>query len=233
MRTLSKLASRMGRRVVTRQHQRHDQTTYYKISEKHLRQKRDGNATNGKCSQAHPFGASRRCPLRNRRNRSSTWTKFGDHAHFQRLDTARRILLEPRPVQVVINTPAPRISWSRVAQMPAHPFALCIAAILVVLLAALAGLSETPFAITVSASAITAAAWAVWATRKLLSKNADHGHRIAPIALCWLPITSAQVIVSVIFATSFVIFPHLLALPLVAAVAALNPGAGLWRPVCR
>jgi hypothetical protein len=157
----------------------------------------------------------------------------GDPAHFVRLDTARRILLQKRPAPVLITTPAPRTSWSQVVQMPAHPFALCIAGILTVLLAALGGISPVPFAIAVAASAIAAAAWSLWTTREVLSKNADHGHRIAALAMCWLPIAFTQVIVSVAVAASFVPVLPLLALPLVAAVASVNPGAGLWRPVGR
>jgi hypothetical protein len=161
----------------------------------------------------------------------------GDPEHFVRLDTARRILLQPRPAPALVVAPAssprPRPSWSQVVQMPAHPFALCSTGILVVLLATLSGLSAIPFAVNVAACAIAAAAWSVWATREVLSQNADHGHRIAALALCWLPIAFTQVILSIVVDTSFVPVLPVIALPLVAAVAAVNPGAGLWRPVGR
>jgi hypothetical protein len=157
----------------------------------------------------------------------------GDPAHFVRLDTARRILLQPRPAPVLVTAPVPRTSWSQVVQMPAHPFALCIAGTLTVLIATLAGFSAIPFAVTVAASAIAAAAWSVWATHEVLAKNADHGHRVAALALCWLPIAFTQVILSIVVAASFVPVLPVLALPLVAAVASVNPGAGLWRPVGR
>ncbi len=75
--------------------------------------------------------------------------------------------------------------------------------------------------------------WAVWAASEILSKSADRGHRIAALALLWLPIAVMQVLVSVLFGTSFVPVLPLLALPLVAVVALINPGAGLWRPVGR
>lgn len=165
----------------------------------------------------------------------------GDPEHFVRLDTARRILLQPSPAPVLAAAPAPaprprprpRPSWSQVVQMPAHPFALCIAGILVVLIATLSGVSAIPFALTVAACAVAAAAWSVWVTREVLSQNADHGHRIAALALCWLPIAFTQVILSIVVAASFVPVLPVLALPFVAAVAAVNPGAGLWRPVGR
>jgi hypothetical protein len=134
---------------------------------------------------------------------------------------------------VLVTTPVPRLSWSQVVQMPAHLLAVCIAGILTVLVAAFASFSVIPFALTVAASAIAAAAWSVWATHEVLSKDADHGHRIAALSLCWLPIAFTQVILSILVAASFVPVLPVLALPLVAAVAAVNPGAGLWRPVGR
>jgi hypothetical protein len=42
-----------------------------------------------------------------------------------------------------------------------------------------------------------------------------------------------QVVVSLLVATSFMPVLPLLALPFVAVIALVNPGAGLWRPVGR
>ena len=90
-----------------------------------------------------------------------------------------------------------------------------------------------PYAVAAATSAIAAAMWAAWATSEILSKSADHGHRITALALLWLPIVLMQVLVSVLVATTFVPVLPLLALPFVAVVALVNPGAGLWRPVGR
>jgi hypothetical protein len=155
----------------------------------------------------------------------------GDPAHFAQLDAARRVLLQSVPASSLAVSFTPRKSWSQVVRMPAHPFALALAGIVTICLAALGGVSPLPFAVVVSASSLAAAMWAVWITSELLSKSADHGHRIAALALVWLPIALMQVLVSVLVATSFVPYLPVLALPFVAVIAMVNPGAGLWRPV--
>jgi hypothetical protein len=108
----------------------------------------------------------------------------GDSAHFVQLDNARRILLKPRPASDLVVVQTPRTSWSQVVQSPTHPIALSITGIVAILLAALAGVPQLPFAVAVAACAMAAAAWAGWATREVLSKQSDHGHRIAALALC-------------------------------------------------
>ena len=157
----------------------------------------------------------------------------GDTAHFVRLETARRVLLQSRPAPALVVTPTPRISWLQVIRRPTHPIPLFFVGIMSILLASLAGIPQVPFAVTVAACAMAAAAWAGWATREILTRNADHGHRIAALAICWLPIALARVLVSVVVAASFVPVLPLLAVPLIAVVASVNPGAGLWRPVGR
>lgn len=157
----------------------------------------------------------------------------GDPAHFAQLDEARRVLLQAVPAAALAIDFAPRKSWSQVVRRPAHPLALALFGIVTILLAALAGLSPVPFSVAVATSALAAAVWAVWVTSEILSKSADHGHRITALALLWLPVALLQVLVSVIVATSFVPVLPLLALPFVAVVALVNPGAGLWRPVGR
>ena len=157
----------------------------------------------------------------------------GDPAHFAQLDEARRVLLQTVPALASVITYAPRKTWSQVVRKPAHPVALALSGIATILLAALAGLSPLPYAAAVATSSLAAAMWAVWVTSEMLSKSADHGHRITALALLWLPIALMQVLVSVLVGTSFVPVLPLLALPFVAVVALVNPGAGLWRPVGR
>jgi hypothetical protein len=154
----------------------------------------------------------------------------GEPAHFERLDEARRILLQPRPVPFG-SQPEPRTPWRTVLRRPARPVGLLLAAVGIVLLADLPAVTAVPFGIAASAAAIASAAWAVWATREVLGERADHGHRIAALALLWLPVAVAQVLVSVVVGVSLVPVLPLFAVPLVVAVAAVNPGAGLWRPV--
>jgi len=157
----------------------------------------------------------------------------GDPTHFAQLEQARRILIAPIPVPTFVVTPAPRATWPQVLRRPAHPIALGIASVMSILLAILPGLSQVPFGVAAVAASMGSAAWAVWTVREVLNQNADHGHRIAALALCWLPIAFLQVLVSVAVDASLVPVLPLLALPLVAAVASVNPGAGLWRPVGR
>ncbi len=154
----------------------------------------------------------------------------GDPAHFARLDEARRVLQRPRTAAFGAQ-PAPRAPWSAVVRRPDRPVALALAAVAVVLLAALPAVTPIPFGVGAVAAAIGSAAWAVWATREVLGDRADHGHRIAALALAWLPIASAQVLLSAGAGASLVPVLPLFAVPLVAAVAAVNPGAGLWRPI--
>lgn len=154
----------------------------------------------------------------------------GDPVHFARLDEARRVLQRLRPVPFGIQ-PAPRAPWSAVARWPARPAALVLVAVGVVLIAALPAVSPLPFGICAVAAAVASAAWAAWATREVLGGRADHGHRIAGLALAWIPVATAQVLLSAGVGASLVPVLPLFAVPLVVAVAAVNPGAGLWRPI--
>ena len=152
----------------------------------------------------------------------------GDPEMFARLDEARRIMLRPRPKSL---EPAPREPWRSVLTRPAHPVPLILGAGAAVALAALPAIAPQPVAVAAAPAFIAATAWAVLATRALLGRRADHGHRITALALLWLPIASAQVLVSIIAGASVLPVLPLSALPLAAAVSAVNPGAGLWRPV--
>lgn len=152
----------------------------------------------------------------------------GDPENFARLDEARRILLRPR---LKSFEPAPRESWRVVLTRPAHPLLLALGAGAAVALAAIPAIAMQPLFIAAAPAFIAATTWAVLATRAVLERQADHGHRITALALLWLPIAAAQVLVSIIAGTSLVPVLPLSALPLAAAVSAVNPGAGLWRPV--
>jgi hypothetical protein len=152
----------------------------------------------------------------------------GDPENFARLDEARRILLRPRPRPL---EPAPREPWRSVIIPPAHPLLLGLGAGAAVALAAIPAIAMQPLFIAAAPAFIAATTWAVLATRAVLDRRADHGHRITTLALLWLPIAAAQVLVSIIAGDSVLPVLPLSALPLAAAVSAINPGAGLWRPV--
>ena len=153
----------------------------------------------------------------------------GDPHHFSRLDEARRQLLRAPAVQAPLQR-RPRESLSSVRRRPAHPMLLAFAALVTVLLAAVPAEISAPLAVAALPAAIGATGWAFWATRAVLDGRADHGHRIATLAALWVPVAVAQVAVSILAGESIVPVLPLSALMIAAAVSAINPGAGLWRP---
>lgn len=159
----------------------------------------------------------------------------GDAVHFAELDMARRILLTARPV---LLEPTPRAPLRSVLQRPAHPVLLtlgaivCLAAVIIdaQVLATPAGL---PPAVAAMPAPTLAALWASWAARACLRPQADKGHRMTILAAMWLPLWLMQVLLSTVTTASLLPILPISALPLAIAVAAINPGAGLWRPVPR
>lgn len=57
------------------------------------------------------------------------------------------------------------------------------------------------------------------------------GHRIFLLTAVWVPVATVQVLVAQVIGASVVTALPALALPFAAAVALVNPGAGLWRPI--
>ncbi len=153
----------------------------------------------------------------------------GDPAHFTRLDEARQALLRNQPSAPPV--PTPRLPLRAVTHRPAHRLLLLFGAILALgaalLPQLLAGLLTLPLAALPAAA--TATAWSVWAARQVLDPAADRGHRIAALALLWGPLALGQLLVSTIAGTSLLPVLPVLALPIVAVVALLDPSTGLWR----
>ena len=160
----------------------------------------------------------------------------GDPQHFAELDEARRLLLREQPPLLGLE-PQPRPTWRQVLTRPAHPILLSLGAVAAMALAIVPSVAPQPLFLAAAPAFLAATAWAVVASRALLAPSsgrgpsADHGHRITALALLWLPVASAQVVVSMIAGASLLPVLPLSALPLAAAVSAVNPGAGLWRPV--
>lgn len=161
----------------------------------------------------------------------------GDPEHFARLDHARRVMMQPlAPVAKPEWRPQPRQPLGAVLTAPSRPIGLILAAMLTLLLGTLPGSVPGPISpgmlvvMAVPASAL-AALTAVWAARQVLTADADRGHRIMVLAGVWLPLAVLLVVVSTLTGASMLPVLPVLALPLVAAVAALDPGAGLWRPI--
>jgi hypothetical protein len=68
-------------------------------------------------------------------------------------------------------------------------------------------------------------------TRFTLQREADVGHRIGTLVLAWLPLTLGQVVVSEALSVPVLTVLPVLVVPFAVAIALVNPGAGLWRPV--
>lgn len=155
----------------------------------------------------------------------------GDPAHFTRLDEARQALLRNQPSAPLV--PTPRLPLRAVMHRPAHRLQLLGGAILVLgaalLPQLLAGVLTLPLALAAIPAAATATAWSVWAARQALDPAADRGHRIAALALLWGPLALGQLLVSTIAGTSLLPVLPVLALPIAAVVALLDPSTGLWR----
>ncbi len=161
----------------------------------------------------------------------------GDPRHFARLDDARRVLMEPLPDAPSGEwAPRPRQPLRDVLRRPRRPVGLAVIAMLTLLLGTLPGSLPGPvsmgeLAVMSTPAAVLAALTAAWTARQVLSAEADRGHRITVLALVWLPLATLLVAVSSLTGTSMLPVLPILALPLVAAVASLDPGAGLWRPI--
>jgi hypothetical protein len=79
-------------------------------------------------------------------------------------------------------------------------------------------------------AAVASAAWCVAVSRTIL-RGADHGHVIVTRSAAWALATGGQLVVAAIAGIALVEVLPLLALPFVAAIAVVNPAAGLRRGV--
>lgn len=158
----------------------------------------------------------------------------GSAERFAELCAARDRLLEPAPAQTdaaivppdAAIVPRPRRAWRDVLVRPtplrtaglALGFVAAVAAVLV------AG----PAPLLVVPAAVASAAWCVAVSRTIL-QGADHGHVIVTRSVAWALVTGVQWVVAAVLGIALVEVLPLLALPFVAAIAAVNPAAGLRR----
>lgn len=161
----------------------------------------------------------------------------GDRAHFEALAEARALLVRGGAASATehFTSDEPRgsarLSWRQVCRRP-DPRAiitLCFVA-LVGLLATVA----SPRVSTLMAGlmlGVAAAGFAVVAERTVLQPFADTGHRIGILCATWLPAVGLLLLGSAVRGVDVIAVLPIVALPFVASVALVNPGAGLWRPV--
>ena len=151
----------------------------------------------------------------------------GSAERFAELCAARDRLLERGTDQADATlAPRPRRAWRDVLVRPtplnATGLALgFVAAVATVLVAGPAPLLAMP-------AAVASAVWCVAVSRTIL-RGADHGHVIVTRSAAWALAMGAQLILAAVSGIALVEVLPLLALPFVAAIAAVNPAAGLWR----
>ena len=161
---------------------------------------------------------------------SAAWAhpdQGGSAERFAELCAARDRLLEQAPARSDATiVPRPRRAWRDVLVRPtplraaglALGFAAAVAAVLI---AGPAPLLAVP-------AAVASAAWCVGVSRTILC-GADHGHVIVTRSMAWALVMGAQVAVAAISGIALIEVLPLLAVPFVAAIAAVNPAAGLRR----
>ena len=164
----------------------------------------------------------------------------GDRDHFEALMHARRVLLAnlvqanaveantaPAAQQAVPDRP----SLCSVVRRPSRGAAIVLVGVAIIALASpVVTLSLVPW-LSAAIMGGCAAGFAVGATRALLGNRGDVGHRITCISAVWLPMACGQVGLSASLGSDIVLMLPVFAVPLVASVAWMNAGVGLWTPV--
>ena len=152
----------------------------------------------------------------------------GDAVHFQALCDARDALLEPVVPQAAGAqiVPKPRQPWRAVLRRPAPGVLILLALGLLATIAAVLAAIGGP--LLAMPAAVASAAWCVAASRAVL-RGADHGHVIVVRSMAWALATCGQLLVAAVAGISLIEVLPLLAVPFVAAIAAVNPAAGLRR----
>ena len=166
----------------------------------------------------------------------------GDPAQFRLLCQACDVLLHSAsakpshqhaaPPNQHAWAPAHRRNWREITRRPTRRAAVLASALisLGLLLALLPQIFPgAPLVLSAAPAALGAAGVALYLRDQILVVTADVGHRIVGVTLIWLPLATGQVLLAEIVGVSLLTVLPLLALPLVAVVAAQNPGAGLRR----
>ena len=160
----------------------------------------------------------------------------GSQEQFARLCEARDVLLAPPPRSAPENDNstaescrvAARTPWRDVVRRPTPSSVIVLGALALLSIAAVAIALVVPVPWGLAPAALAATATCVAASRTLL-RDADHGHVIVTRSLAWLVVTALQCIVAVLAGIPAFESLPLLAVPFVACISLVNPGAGLWR----
>lgn len=155
----------------------------------------------------------------------------GSAEAFARLHLAREVLLTLPQADDHESLP-PRRPWSSVLVRPSLADALpaCAAALAAVAMVPVATGASLVWGLTLAA--LLATVTSVLVSRAVL-RAPDHGHVIVARALVWLAVVIGQLGAAAAFGVPMLEALPLMAVPFVAAIAMVNPGAGLWRSVGR
>lgn len=162
----------------------------------------------------------------------------GDRGHFEALAVARAVLAgraaRPAPQEQSSSATEPSNDRDRLRDMCRRPsprgtLAIVLAALGSVIAVAIApSLSDFGAALAVATAACVCA---VAIQRSVLREAADVGHRIALLTLAWFPTAALLAVMVAYHGVAIIGLLPVVALPFVVAVALVNPGAGLWRPI--
>ena len=156
----------------------------------------------------------------------------GSPEAFDRLCAARATLLqlpvEPPTYDVPSRmpdrpSPRPRSPWSQVLRAPSRLAGLACGALVLVALAA-AVVADRPWGLAIAALTATGACVAV--SRSFLT-GPDHGHVIVTRSVAWALVVALQLVLASLVGVPLIEALPMLAVPFVAAIAMVNPGAGL------
>lgn len=162
----------------------------------------------------------------------------GDRAHFEALIQARDVLLRNRndcepmcSTAGCSSTPVPRASLRHVLCRPSRRGLLGISVMTLVAVAVVLSSGRLPDAVAALMLGSVATSITVSVQRSSLRSEADTGHRIGLLVVVWLPVATVIALAATTVGTALIPVLPVFVLPFVAAVAVVNPGAGLWRPV--
>jgi hypothetical protein len=154
----------------------------------------------------------------------------GDARTFADLCAARDVLLEAPAPQPLVLRPRPRLREVIVWPGLANAMLLAVGAVLAVVSIVVGRWLEMPWGLV--PAALLAAAWCIWASHAVL-RGADAGHVIVTRAIGWMCTVAFQLLLAAALGIAAIEALPVLAVPLVVAVGAVNPGAGLWRTSSR
>lgn len=162
----------------------------------------------------------------------------GTPDQFHRLCLARDVLLQepwsPRTPSGDADSPqpepsaVPRRPWRAVLRSPSATQVSVLVLVVSLSLASVVGALIVPAAVALGAAALAATATCVLASRFCL-RGGDHGHVIVTRSIAWGAVTAGQCAMAALAGVAILEALPLLAVPFVAAIAMVNPGAGFRR----